>query len=98
MACVQRFAAGAVARSPKFILTLDGEGVEFPDEVLLLDFDWGRTPNKAKMQAEALDFQQVVMPLLHSNRDFQTAVWEIVQNQQHLRMVARAKRISWERR
>lgn len=28
VACVQQFARGAVATSPQFLLTLDGEGVE----------------------------------------------------------------------
>lgn len=88
LAAVQCFAPGVVAVSDRFILTLDGEGVNLPDESLLLDFRWGREPNDLKLQSEARAFQQEVMPLLHESRNFQKAVWEIVHRQQHLRMVA----------
>ncbi len=91
LAAVQCFAAGVLAVSEQFVLTLDGEGVELPDEALLLDFDWGCKPDDSKLQADARAFQQNVMPLLHDSRDFQKAVWEIVDRQQHLRMVASDK-------
>src|SRR5580704_9952937 len=34
LACLQRFAAGAVAVPPRFVLTLDGEGVELSEAEL----------------------------------------------------------------
>jgi hypothetical protein len=88
LASIQCFALGAIAKSEQFILTLDGEGVELPDQVLQLDFDWGRSPEVAK---SGRAFQHKVMPLLHDSRNFQRAVWEIVDFRQHLRMVASAK-------
>lgn len=91
LAQVQCFAPGAIAVSEQFILTLDGEGVKLPDEALLLDFGWGMKPDDPKLQSDARAFEQNVMPLLHDSKNFQKAVWEIVDRQQHLRMVAAHK-------
>ena len=80
LACVQRFAAGAVATSPRFVLTLDGEGVELSDAAPL-DFAWAGGP-------EAADFQRAVVPALHDSPAFQAAAAMVVRSQRHLRVVA----------
>lgn len=80
LACVQRFAAGAVATSPRFVLTLDGEGVELPDAAPL-DFSWAGGP-------AAADFQRAVVPVLNDSSAFQLAASEVVLSQRHLRVVA----------
>ena len=73
LACVQRFAAGGVAQSPQFLLTLDGEGVEFSAEETGLDFQWGQQPAVPELLTEALHFQREVLPLLHISKAFQRA-------------------------
>jgi hypothetical protein len=80
LACVQRFAAGAVATSPRFVLTLDGDGVELPDAAPL-DFAWAAG-------AAGADFQRAIVPLLHASTAFQAAAAEVVRYQRHLRVVA----------
>ena len=44
LAAIQRHAHGEHLPSQFFVLTLDGEGVSEPDEVLRMDFDWGLKP------------------------------------------------------
>jgi hypothetical protein len=91
LACVQRFAARAIAASPWFLLTLDGEGVELPETDAGLDFQWGDRPADPDLAAEALHFQREVMPLLNDSPAFQRAVAEVVARQRHLRLVASGK-------
>ena len=91
LACVQRFAAGAVAESPRFLLTLDGEGVELPDLEARLDFAWGDRPADPERAIVAQRFQREVMPLLHASPAFQRAVAEVVMHGRHLRAVAPGK-------
>ena len=91
MASAQRFAAGAVARSPQFLLTLDGEGVELAVDKAELTFGWGRLPADAEFVAESLHLQREIMPLLYNSSAFQQAVAEIVARQRHLRVVAWGK-------
>lgn len=88
LACVQRFAAGAVARSPQFLLTLDGEGVDLSAADAGLDFDWGDQSADPESLAEALHFQRGVMPLLYDSPAFQRAAAEVVSHLRHLRVVA----------
>jgi hypothetical protein len=91
LARIQRFARGAVADSPRFILTLDGEGVELPDEELRLDFTWGERAGEPDFLDEARHFQQEVMPLLHKDPEFQQAAAEVVHRQRYLRVAAAGK-------
>lgn len=91
LAAIQRFARGASSASETFVLTLDGEGISEPDDVLRLDFDWGKKPADVRLQAEARSFQTLVMPLLHDSESFQRAAWEIVDYHQHRQMVDPAK-------
>ena len=88
LACLQRFAAGGLAESPPFLLTLDGEGVELSDLAVGLDFQW-----PGCLEADAAHFQQEVLPLLHRSVAFQRAAAEVVARQQHLGMVAPGKLI-----
>jgi hypothetical protein len=91
LASVQRFAAGAVAESPRFILTLDGEGVELAEAEAGLDFRWGDRPADPELVAEALHFQREIMPLVYDSAAFQRAAAEVVARQRHRRLVASGK-------
>jgi hypothetical protein len=82
LACLQWFATGVVAKSPRFLLTLDGEGVEVPAGVPPMDFTWAGAG-----ASEAAHFQQLVMPLLYDSPAFQSAAAEVVRSQRHLRVV-----------
>src|SRR5262249_27305450 len=88
VACVQRFTAGAIPQSPRFFITLDGEGVELPASEGVLDCEWGRWSGDADLIAVALHFQSEVMPWLHDCSAFQRAAAEVVTRQRHLRLVA----------
>ncbi len=70
LACFQRFTVGAVATSPQFVLTLDGDSVEL-SVAMPLDFAWAGTP-------AADDFQRTVVPALHESLTFQAAVSEVI--------------------
>ena len=83
LACLQWFAAWAVTKSPQFLLTLDGEGVNLPAAVPPPDFAWGRGADPS----EAAHFQRSVMPLLYDSPVFQSAAAEVVRSQRHLRVV-----------
>jgi hypothetical protein len=91
LASVERFAAGAVAESPRFLLTLDGEGVGLTEAEAGLDFRWGDRPADPLVAAEALHFQREIMPLLYDSPAFQRAAAEVVARQRHLRVVASGK-------
>jgi hypothetical protein len=80
LAVVQRFAAGAVAASPQFTITLDGEGVDLTAEELALDFGW-------EDREAASAFQTEIMPLLSASPLFRLALSALVEKQQHLRLV-----------
>lgn len=88
LGCIQRFAAGGVARSSRYVLTLDGEGVEIPEAKL--DFRW-------RDRAVAIQFQREVMPLLHESSDFQFAAWEVVDSQRHRRLAPMEKLVKADR-
>jgi hypothetical protein len=98
LVCVQRFSVGAMAQSPRFLLTLDGEGVELSAEEVEMDFRWGQRPEVADLVAEALHFQREIMPLLHDNSAFQQAAAEIVARQRYSRVAASGKLTRAERR
>lgn len=87
-AVVQHFGAGAVARSPQYVLTLDGEGVDRPARDLGLDCRWGRDAGDAELADDARRFQREVMPLLYDSPAMQGALAEIVNRGRHLRWVA----------
>lgn len=91
LACVQWFATGAVAESPQFLLTLDGEGVELPAAEVGLDFRWGDRPADPELAAAARQFQRDVMPLLYDSPAFQRAAAELLARQRYLRVVAPGK-------
>lgn len=90
LACVQRFDVGAVAQSPRFLLTLDGEGVELPAGAGV-DYRWGQHDEGAKLADDARHFQREVMPLLHDSPEFQRAVAAVISGQWHWRVVAVGK-------
>jgi hypothetical protein len=79
LGCLQRFAAGAVATSRRFTLTLDGEGVVLLDDAPL-DFTWADIP-------ASVAFQQSVVPELYANLAFQEAASEVIRHERHLRVV-----------
>src|SRR5207247_2076508 len=54
LTCVQQFAVGALALSPRFLLTLDGEGVKLPEEDAGLDCRWGDHTDSPEPSAAAL--------------------------------------------
>ncbi|MEX2214549.1 MAG: hypothetical protein WD768_10500 [Phycisphaeraceae bacterium] len=87
-AVVQHLERGGVAKSPQYILTLDGEGVDRPVSDLALDFLWSGIAGVPGFADEAIRFQQEVIPLLHSSEPMQLAVATIVQSDRHLRLVA----------
>jgi hypothetical protein len=87
LACIQWFIAGAIAKSPQFILTLDGEGVELAPNEPRLDFASGQGTTASEVLADAHYFQREVMPLLYDSPPFQRAAAEVVRCQQHLRVV-----------
>ena len=91
LACVQRFAAGAAALSPRFLLTLDGEGVDLSGADARLDCGWGQRPSDAELAAAARHFQREVLPLLYDSPAFQRATAEVVARGRHLRVVASGK-------
>ncbi|HEX5271814.1 MAG TPA: hypothetical protein VFW33_15055 [Gemmataceae bacterium] len=91
LACVRRFGVGAVAQSPRFLLTLDGEGVELPADGAGVDYRWGQHGERAKLADDAGYFQREVMPLLHDSPEFQRAVAAVVSGQRHWRVVAVGK-------
>jgi hypothetical protein len=91
LACVQQFAAGAVAVSPRFLLTLDGEGVELSQAEAGLDFRWGNRPADPELATAAPRFQREVMPLLYASLAFQRAAAEVVARQRHLRVTPSGK-------
>jgi hypothetical protein len=91
LAVVQHFAAGAAARSPQYVLTLDGEGVERSMSDLKLDFRWDRDADDDQLAGDARHFQREVMPLVHDSPAMQHAVAEIVHRDRHLRLVAAGK-------
>jgi hypothetical protein len=91
LACIQRFAAGAVAESPRYLLTLDGEGVELSEAEAGLDFRWGDCTADQGLVAAARHFQRQIMPLLYESPAFQRAVAEVVVCQRHLLVVASGK-------
>ena len=82
VACLQWFAAGAVTRSLRFVLTLDGEGVELPPDGPPVDFAWVYAADSS----EAAHFQRSVVPLLYDSSAFQSAVAAVVSSQRHLRV------------
>ena len=63
-----------MAESPRFLLTLDGEGVEMSDMEAGLDFRWGGRFADAELAATALHFQREVVPLLYHSHAFQRAL------------------------
>ena len=73
LACLQWFAAWAVAKSGQSLLTLDGERVESAADGPVLDFRW---PD----DLEATHFQRAVMPLLDNSEAFESAVREVVRS------------------
>lgn len=91
LACIQKFAASAVAESTRFLLTLDGEGVELPEGADGLDFRWGDRPADPELASVARHFQQEVMPLLYGSAAFQRAAAEVVARRRYLRVVAAGK-------
>jgi hypothetical protein len=91
LACLQLFALGGVVRSPRFFLTLDGEGVGSAAEEARLVYTWGSRPEDAGLVGEARRFQQEVMPRLYDSPAFQQAAAKIVARQQHLRMAVPGK-------
>lgn len=91
VACVQHFARGCVRQSAQYLLTLDGEGIEYPTDQIRLDFSWGQDTKNANLIAEAQRFQREVMPLIYECGAMQQAVAEIVRHHHHLRLVSPGK-------
>jgi hypothetical protein len=90
-AAVQNFGPGVVARSPRYILTLDGEGIDRPEEDLRLDFHWGLDTTDEERLSAARQFQQSVMPLLYESADMRSAVAQVVRHRRYSRLVAPGK-------
>ena len=88
LASVQRFSAGAMAQSVRFLLTLDGEGVEVSAEELVLDCRWDGHSEFAELTHQAQHLQQEIMPLLKNSPVFQMAAAEIVARQRYLQVIA----------
>jgi hypothetical protein len=72
-ACIQQFGPGVVARTPQFILTLDGSSVDRPVCELALNFDWDQ------LSTDAAHFQESVMPLLYTSANMQRAIRNVIE-------------------
>ena len=88
---VQHFRAGVVAKSPLYLLTLDGEGIDCPTSELGLDFRWSGIVGAPDLAEEARRFQLEVMPLLRESEAMQRAVMTIIQSRRYLHLVALGK-------
>jgi len=86
LASIQLLGVGAVIQSPRFILTLDAEGVEIPTAELDLKFGWQKSANSADVSADAQHFQREIMPLIYDSERFQSAVQHIVDKRSHRRL------------
>ena len=87
-ASIHRFARGCIARSPQFVLTLDGEGVDLPISELSLDCHWD---SDEEVSADAKHFQASIMPLVYDSPAMQGAVAELVRAGRYVRRVAPGK-------
>ena len=74
---VQKFGRGGTLESKRFYLTLDGEGIADSTDVQIT-FDWGERSGTIQEKAAAMRIRQTVVPLLQDYRQFQKAVWFVV--------------------
>ena len=77
---IRAFAAGGVARSPQFVITLDGEILDEPIADLNINFDWGGKDSNEKLRAHAKLLQTNVVPLLYENSHYHEVVSNIIRN------------------
>lgn len=88
LALVQRFGTGCVRLSPRYLLTLDGEGV--PSEIPL-NTNWDQLGNGEQNAGDAAHFQTAIMPLLYDSGAMQQALASLVEHGQHHRLIANGK-------
>lgn len=81
LAAIQLLQAGVTTVTPRFLLTLDAEGVELSPNELRMNYRWNLKSDCADMNAEALHFQQEIMPLIYDSETFQKTVRHIVEKQ-----------------
>jgi len=86
---IQLLSPGCVTISPRFLLTLDAQGVEISPTELRIDFHWGKDPVSHELRADAQHFQQEIMPLIYDSDPMQSAVRHIVEKQAYLHRYAR---------
>lgn len=91
LASIQLLKAGVNTVPPRFMLTLDAEGVELSPNELRMNYRWNMDCKSPEMNADALHFQQEIMPLIYDSELFQTTVRHIVEKQAYLRMFTRAE-------
>jgi len=91
LASIQLLQAGVTTVTPRFMLTLDAEGVELSPNELRMNYRWNLNSDSTDMNADTLHFQQEIMPLIYDSETFQHTVRHIVEKQAYIRKYTHAK-------